>query len=58
MNPNKTIPPDSVSVVAEAPAFVSRLVRLPLLDADGDPVGRITDVVLAPSGSRLRVLGL
>lgn len=44
--------------MAEAPAFVSRLVRLPLLDADGDPVGRITDVVLAPSGSRLRVLGL
>ena len=44
--------------MADAPAFVSRLVRLPLLDADGDPVGRVADVVLAPSGSRLRVLGL
>lgn len=40
------------------PAFVSRLVRLPLTDADGDPVGRIRDVVLAPSGTELRVLGL
>lgn len=40
------------------PVFVSRLVRLPLIDADGEPVGRIKDVVLAPSGSKLRVLGL
>jgi len=38
--------------------FVSRLVRLPLTDADGDPVGRVRDVVLAPSGHKLRVLGL
>jgi len=44
--------------VAVTPAFVSRLVRLPLLDADGDPVGRIVDVVLAPSGATFRVLGL
>ena len=40
------------------PVFVSRLVRLPLTDAEGDPVGRIRDVVLAPSGDKLRVLGL
>ncbi|MFN8017345.1 MAG: CBS domain-containing protein [Acidimicrobiales bacterium] len=40
------------------PVFVSRMVRLPLCDADGDPVGRIRDVVLAPAGQRLRVLGL
>ena len=40
------------------PVFVSRLVRLPLIDADGEPVGRIKDVVLAPSGAKLRVLGL
>jgi CBS domain-containing protein len=44
--------------VADAPVFISRLVRLPLADADGDPVGRVQDVVLAPSGDRLRVLGL
>lgn len=41
-----------------SPVFVSRIVRLPLLDADGDPVGRVRDVVLAPSGPKLRVLGL
>ena len=40
------------------PAFVSRLVRLPLADADGDPVGRVQDVVLAPQGDKLRVLGI
>jgi CBS domain-containing protein len=34
------------------------LVRLPLADIDGEPVGRIRDVVLVPSGNRLRVLGL
>lgn len=44
--------------MTDAPAFVSRLVRLPLIDADGDPVGRVSDVVLVPSGSRFRVLGL
>lgn len=33
---------------APAPIYVSRLTRLPLLDAEGDPVGRIGDVVLLP----------
>lgn len=42
----------------DAPVFVSRLGRLPLADADGEPVGRIRDVVLVPSGATLRVLGL
>lgn len=37
--------------------FISRLVRLPLLDRDGDEVGRVQDVVLVPSGTDLRVLG-
>ena len=40
------------------PVFVSRLVRLPLVDRDGGAVGRIQDVVLVPSGRELRVLGL
>lgn len=41
------------------PIFVSRLVRLPLLDADGHPVGRVDDVVVVPSGADpARVLGL
>jgi CBS domain-containing protein/sporulation protein YlmC with PRC-barrel domain len=40
------------------PVFVSRLVRLPLIDADGEPVGRVRDVVLVPAGQSLRVLGL
>jgi flagellar motility protein MotE (MotC chaperone)/sporulation protein YlmC with PRC-barrel domain len=44
--------------VSTAPVFVSRLVRLPLADVDGEPMGRIRDVVLAPSGNQLRVLGL
>lgn len=44
--------------MASNPVFVSRLVRLPLTDADGDPVGRVRDVVLVPSGARYRVLGL
>jgi len=44
--------------VSSPPIFVSRLVRLPLVDRDGDPVGRIQDVVLVPSGRELRVLGL
>ncbi len=37
--------------------FVSRLVRLPLVDADDGLVGRVQDVVLVPSGAKLRVLG-
>ncbi len=43
--------------MSATPAFVSRLVRLPLVDADGGPVGRVEDVVLVPSGDELRVLG-
>jgi CBS domain-containing protein len=43
--------------VSAAPAFVSRVVRLPLLDGDGGAVGRVHDVVLGPSGEELRVLG-
>jgi len=52
--------PSSVDTVPDAPAaaFVSRLVRLHLIDAEGDPLGRLQDVVLVPSGERLRVLGL
>lgn len=41
-----------------APVFVSRLARLALIDAEDEPVGRVRDVVLAPSGHALRVLGL
>lgn len=38
--------------------FVSRIVRLPLLDADGEPIGRLHDVVLVLSGADPpRVLG-
>jgi len=44
--------------VSAAPVFISRLTRLPLLDRDGGTVGRIADVVLGPSGTELRVLGL
>lgn len=41
------------------PIFVSRLVRLPLLDAEGHPIGRVDDVVAVPSGAEpARVLGL
>jgi CBS domain-containing protein len=42
-----------------APIYVSRLVRLPLLDADGMALGRIDDVVVVPSGPTVapRVLG-
>lgn len=41
------------------PIFVSRLVRLPLLDASGHGIGRLDDVVTVPSGaSPARVLGL
>jgi CBS domain-containing protein len=44
--------------VSPPPIFVSRLVRLPLVDRDGGAVGRVQDVVLVPSGRELRVLGL
>ncbi|HYI61873.1 MAG TPA: CBS domain-containing protein [Acidimicrobiales bacterium] len=41
------------------PIFVSRLARLPLLDADGHAIGRVDDVVAVPSGAEpARVLGL
>ncbi|MCU1497292.1 MAG: hypothetical protein JWM47_1245, partial [Acidimicrobiales bacterium] len=43
--------------MSATPTFVSRLVRLPLVDGDGGPVGRVQDVVLVPSGHELRVLG-
>ncbi|CAN5698293.1 CBS domain-containing protein [soil metagenome] len=43
--------------MSASPAFVSRLVRLLLVDGDGGPVGRVQDVVLVPSGTELRVLG-
>ena len=40
------------------PIFVSRLVRLPLVDSDGSPVGRVHDVVVMPAGRHdPRVLG-
>lgn len=39
--------------------YVSRVMRLPLLDADGNTIGRISDVVLAPphGGNPPRVVG-
>ncbi|HEY4375573.1 MAG TPA: CBS domain-containing protein [Acidimicrobiales bacterium] len=38
---------------------MSRLTRLPVLDGDGEPIGRVTDVVLVPSGGDPpRVLGI
>jgi len=48
----------SLPSVSDAPAFVSRLVRLPLSDDDGEALGRVQDVVLVPSGEGFRVLGL
>src|SRR5438046_3164972 len=41
------------------PIYVSRLVRLPLVDTDGVPVGKVDDVVITPSapGEPPRVLG-
>lgn len=36
--------------MAASPIFVSRLTRLPLVDKDGSPVGRVEDVVVLPSG--------
>jgi CBS domain-containing protein len=45
--------------MAGPPIYVSRLVRLPLLDADGMTVGRLDDVVLTSGGPSTppRVLG-
>ncbi|CAN5118808.1 CBS domain-containing protein [soil metagenome] len=43
--------------MSSPPTFVSRLVRLPLVDGEGGAVGRVQDVVLGPSGEELRVLG-
>ncbi len=41
-----------------SPIYVSRLVKLPLVDADGAPIGQISDVVLVPPGrENPRVLG-
>ena len=46
--------------MADALVYVSRIVRLPLLDADGDAIGRVTDVVLGPAvrDESPRVLGI
>lgn len=45
--------------MAETVRYVSRLTRLPLRDADGEPIGQVTDVIIAPSGpSAPRVIGL
>lgn len=42
-----------------SPVYVTRLVKLPLIDADGAPIGGIDDAVLVPSGTAPpRVLGL
>ncbi len=45
--------------MAGPPIYVSRLLRLPLVGADGVPIGRLEDVVLAPRGRDQppRVLG-
>jgi len=45
--------------VDSPPIYVSRLLRLPLLDADGMAVGKLSDVVITPSapGGAPRVLG-
>jgi sporulation protein YlmC with PRC-barrel domain len=45
--------------MAGPPIYVSRVLRLPLVDRDGTPVGRVVDVVLSPpTGDRSpRVLG-
>ena len=41
-----------------SPIYVSRLVRLPLVAADGTPLGGLEDVVIVPAGARpARVLG-
>jgi CBS domain-containing protein len=37
--------------VEEQTAFVSRVRRLPLLDADGMPIGKVDDVVVGPRGT-------
>lgn len=38
--------------------YVSRIARLPLLDGDGEAIGQVEDVVLAPAGRHSpRVLG-
>lgn len=45
--------------MAAPPIFVSRLVRLPLLNPQGAPLGQLDDVVVSPSGMKEppRVLG-
>ena len=44
--------------MSQHPVFVSRLVRLPLVDGDDGLVGQIQDVLLVHGGKNLRVLGL
>jgi len=44
--------------VPETLRYVSRIARLPLLDGDGEAIGQVDDVVLAPAGRHSpRVLG-
>jgi CBS domain-containing protein len=44
--------------VLPSPIYVSRLVRIPLVAADGTPLGGLDDVVIVPAGpSPARVLG-
>jgi hypothetical protein len=44
--------------VPETIRYVSRVARLPLVDADGEAIGQVDDVVLAPAGRAApRVLG-
>ena len=37
--------------MSASPIYVSRLARLPLIAADGSPIGNLTDTVLLPSGA-------
>ena len=49
----------SLPGVPPSPIYVSRLLRLPLVAADGTPLGGIDDVVIVPAGTNpARVLGL
>ena len=48
----------SVAVAGDL-IYAFRVMRLPLVDADGETIGRIDDIVLAPAGAKEapRVLG-
>src|SRR5690606_32780544 len=46
-------------VVSETVRYVSRLTRLPLRDADGETIGQVSDVIIAPAAPAApRVIGL